>query len=222
MLWKEHAYPCYLSACWEPGSQEAWFLISDEPAGRRQVRRYALRMRVEATFQDTKSRGWQIEASRFRQREHLARWLLVVFVAIWWTAHLGASCVHHGHRRLLDRADRRDKGLLRLGRLWLLRLLKEVQRDQRNPSSLLAARLANCLPFHRGEGGLRFAIYSALNPHRLLEHSFCRGERPPMGDASVPTPLRTSPAPTNVTIRPYERDGLLQKPTVERTQRYLP
>ena len=159
MLWKEHAYPCYLSACWEPGSQEAWFLISDEPAGRRQVRRYALRMRVEATFQDTKSRGWQIEASRFRQREHLARWLLVVFVAMWWTAQLGASCVHHGHRRLLDRADRRDKGLLRLGRLWLLRLLKEVQRDQRNPSSLLAARLANCLPFHRGEGGLRFAIY---------------------------------------------------------------
>src|SRR2546428_10685219 len=72
-------------------------------------------MRVEATFQDTKSRGWQIEASRFRQREHLARWLLVVFVAIWWTAHLGASCVHHGHRPLLDRADRRDKGLLRGG-----------------------------------------------------------------------------------------------------------
>src|SRR2546426_766899 len=32
---------------------------------------------------------------------------------------------------------------------------------------------------------------------------------PPMGDASVPTPLLTSPAPTNVTI-------CLKKPTVER------
>lgn len=128
---------CSLSAWWEPGSQEAWFLISDESAGKRQVRRYGWRMREEATFQDSKSRGWQIEASCFGYREHLARWLLVVFVAIWWTAHLGSSCVHHGHRRLLDRADRRDKSLLRLGRLWLLRILKRGA-TRSAPSGLLA------------------------------------------------------------------------------------
>jgi hypothetical protein len=66
-------------------------LISDQPAGRRRVREYALRMRVESTFQDDKSRGWNLEASLIEDRERLNRLLLALFVAMWWVTHEGFS-----------------------------------------------------------------------------------------------------------------------------------
>lgn len=159
VLWKEHQFAGWLSACWEPGYEEAWFLLSDRPASPGRVREYALRMRVEATFQDQKSRGCFIECSRFTNREHLNRWLLVVYLAIWWIAHLGRSCIHHGHRQQVDRCDRRDKGLLRIGRLWLKAILKKAncQLSAENRSRV-AAQLANCLPFSHRKNRLWFSI----------------------------------------------------------------
>ncbi len=160
LLWKEHAFDVWLSACWEPGYEEAWFLISDRPASHQRVREYARRMRVEATFQDQKSRGCMIECSRFTNLEHLNRWLLVVYLAIWWIAHLGSSCIHHGHRQQVDRKDRRDKGLLRIGRLWLKAILKKATRDLAQQSrNRVAAHLTKCLPFSHRNRRLCFSIY---------------------------------------------------------------
>ena len=93
-LWKEHEFETQLSAVWEQGHEEAWFLISDRPAGRKRVQQYGWRMRVESTFQDMKRRGWQWESSHVRQRDRLERLLLVLFLAFWWLMHLAASCVH--------------------------------------------------------------------------------------------------------------------------------
>ena len=117
-------------------------------------------MRVEATFQDTKSRGCLIECSRFLKREHLHRWLFAVFLALWWIAHLGSSCIHHGQREQVDRHDRRDKGLLRIGRLWLKAILKKANREL-GPATLsrVKAQLANCLPFSHRNHRLCFSIY---------------------------------------------------------------
>jgi hypothetical protein len=69
---------------WDHGCEEPWLLISDEGAGRRQVQAYAWRMRVEATFQDSKSPGFNIEASWIVDRAHLDRLLLALFLAMWW------------------------------------------------------------------------------------------------------------------------------------------
>jgi hypothetical protein len=80
-------------------------------------------MRAEATFQDTNGRGWDLEGSRVRALKRLERLLLALALGLWWTAHLAANCVHHGQRRRFDRADRRDKALFRLGRLWATQLL---------------------------------------------------------------------------------------------------
>lgn len=160
LLWKEHALEIWLSACWEPGYEEAWFLISDQRASHKRVSEYARRMRVESTFQDQKSRGCMIECSRFKNRDHLNRWLFVVYLAIWWVAHLGSSCMHHGHREQVDRKDRREKGLLRIGRLWLKAILKKANRDLRpQTQSRIAAQLANCLPFAHRQKRLCFCIY---------------------------------------------------------------
>ena len=159
-VWQEHQFACYLSACWEPGYEEAWFLLSDRKACHTRVKEYGRRMRVEATFQDTKGRGCFIECSRFGNREHLHRWLFAVFVAVWWSMHLGSSCMHHGHREQVDRTDRRDKGLLRIGRLWLKAILKKAMRElslQTLPR--VKAQLANCLPFSHRNQRLYFSIY---------------------------------------------------------------
>jgi hypothetical protein len=115
-------------------------------------------MRVEATFQDTKSRRWCIESSQLCDARHLNRWLLVIFRISWWTTHLGASCKHHGEAREFDRTDRYDKSLLRLGHLWIRELIKRANQAMRQKSQVEAARMANCLPFHRTKDGLRFSI----------------------------------------------------------------
>ena len=116
-------------------------------------------MRVEACFQDQKSRGCCIECSRFTDRAHLNRWLLVVYLAMWWATHVGCSCLHHGHREVVDRKDRRDKGLLRIGRLWLKALLKKVNHAfDTQERRVSVAQLANCLPLFHRKGHLCFAI----------------------------------------------------------------
>jgi len=129
--------------------EEAWFLISDQSAGKRRVKEYAWRMRVESTFQDSKSRGWNLEASLIEDFERLNRLLLALFLAMWWVVHLAASCLHHGRRERYDRHDRRDKGIFRLGRLYLLDILRRGS----NPGALVG-----CLPFKRQGNGWRFAL----------------------------------------------------------------
>lgn len=147
-LWKEHSFETQLSAVWEEGYAEAWFLISDRPAGRKRVKQYAWRMRVEATFQDLKSRGWQWESSHVRQRDRLERLLLVLFLAVWWLMHLAASCIHSGRRERYDRHDRRDKGHLRLGRLYL----RDIERGG------AGGALRQCLLLRRHHQQWRFAL----------------------------------------------------------------
>jgi hypothetical protein len=149
LCWQEETIDTYLSAVWEADCREAWFLISDLPAGHRRVQEYALRMRVESTFEDTKSRGWDLEASLIADRERLNRLLLALFVAMWWVIHLAASCIHQGQRDRFDRHDRRDKSLFRLGCLWL----KDILRRAWN-----RAALTWCLPFRQTANGWRFAL----------------------------------------------------------------
>jgi hypothetical protein len=148
-LWQGEPLETYLSAVWEPGHQEAWLLISDQGAGPVQVARYAWRMRVESTFQDTKSRGWNLEATLIEDRARLNRLLLALLLAIWWVSHVAACCIHHGKRDHFDRHDRRDKGIFRLGRLWLLDILRRAKNR---------AAVKWCLPFKKMANGWRFSL----------------------------------------------------------------
>jgi hypothetical protein len=150
LLWQdEQTIETQLSAIWDTGHKEAWFLISDLPAGRKRVCEYARRMRVESTFQDDKSRGWDLEASLIEDRARLNRLLLALFLAMWWVTHLAACCIHHGKRDQFDRHDRRDKSIFRLGQLWLLDILRRAHNQ---------ASLTWCLPFQKTAKGWRFAL----------------------------------------------------------------
>lgn len=148
-VWQEDTLDTFVSLVWDKDAEEPWLLISDQGSGHRQVQEYAWRMRVEATFQDSKSRGFNIEASWIEDRMHLDRLLLALFLAIWWTSHLAASCIHHGHRSRFDRVDRRDKSIFRLGRLWLVDILRRAR---------TRAPLRCCLPFRKASIGWTFAL----------------------------------------------------------------
>ena len=148
-LWQERPLLAQVSATWEPGQKVPWIVVSDRPAGRQRVRAYARRMRVESTFQDLKRRGWDLEGTVIADRARLDRLLLVLFLALWWLAHLAASCVHHGQRARFDRHDRRDKGIFRLGRLWLLEMLRRMVTD---------TSLTRCLPFRKTPTGWAYSL----------------------------------------------------------------
>jgi hypothetical protein len=148
-LWQHQTVEAQLSARWDPACQDVWLVISDRPAGRQRIAEYAWRAREDATFQDSKSRGWQLEASRIAERRRLDRLLLAVFLGMWWVTHLAAACMHHGKRHRFDRQDRRAKGIFRLGRLWLLDILRRA-RD--------AGAVLSCLPFRRQGTTWPFAL----------------------------------------------------------------
>jgi hypothetical protein len=148
-LWQEQQIETNLSACWEAEEEEPLLVISDQPASRQRINEYRLRWRVESTFQDLKSRGWDWESSHVRRLDRIDRMLLVLFLALWWLAHLAASCIHHGKRDRYDRHDRRDKGLFRLGRLYLL----DIERRAPNTSNL-----EKCLLLRRSQDGWAFSL----------------------------------------------------------------
>jgi Transposase DDE domain len=148
-LWQEDQIETNLSACWEPGEEKALLVISDKPAGRERLNEYRLRWRVESTFQDFKSRGWDWESCHVRRLDRVDRMLLVLFLAVWWLAHLAASCIHHGKRDRYDRQDRRDKSILRIGRLYLL----DIERRAASPGNL-----KKCLLFRKILGKSTFSL----------------------------------------------------------------
>jgi hypothetical protein len=113
--WREGSLTVHQAA----GAPEPWVLLSSRPAGIARVREYRLRVRVEATFADTKRRGWGLEQSRVRIPAHVERLLLVWHLALWWLYVLGLHVIRSGTRRRFDRSHRRERSLLRLGWLWL-------------------------------------------------------------------------------------------------------
>lgn len=150
-LWQEDQIETNLSGCWEEGQEEPLLVISDLPAGPRRLLDYKRRWKVEATFEDMKSRGWDWEKSHVRRLDRVDRMLLVLFLLFWWLAHLAASCIHNGRRDRYDRHDRRDKNIFRIGRLYLLDIERRATRT---------CELIHCLLFKRSSRGWLFSLRS--------------------------------------------------------------
>jgi DDE family transposase len=148
-LWQEESIETELSIFGDTAEEEALIVISDQKAGKGRIADYRLRFRVESTFQDGKSRGWDWESSHVRALDRVDRLLLVLFLLFWWLAHLAAGCMHHGKRDRYDRADRRDKGIFRLGRLSLFDI------ERRNTQS---GNIQQCLLFRKNSNGWCFSL----------------------------------------------------------------
>jgi hypothetical protein len=109
---------------WDSGYQEPIFLITNMDNAYEACRYYRRRFRIETFFSDQKSRGFHIHKSHLADPARLSRLLIAACLAYIWMITQGLRVIAEGHLSLIDRTDRRDKSLFRLGLDWLKYALK--------------------------------------------------------------------------------------------------
>lgn len=105
-----------LLAYWAPGEREPWLLATNLPDARTARQAYARRMWIEEMFGDFKRHGCDLEATHLRQPTRLSRLTLAVCLLYTWLLQVGRAVIRTGQRSLVDRHDRRDLSLPRIGR----------------------------------------------------------------------------------------------------------
>jgi hypothetical protein len=95
----------FKKAGWRPAhgvahwpAKEPWLLITDPPASRTRCRQSRNRMRVEESFRDEKSHGFQWRQSRIRDPSPSSRLLLLMALAMALAIRLGLLLIKTGQR----------------------------------------------------------------------------------------------------------------------------
>ena len=115
LLTEKHAFSCHFLACWQRGYKEPWLLATNLTNARVTRVNYSRRMWIEAFFGDCKGNGFDLEATRLKTPAALSRLVLVVALLVIWFLSFGSQIVKNGQRYLVDRTDRRDLSLFRIG-----------------------------------------------------------------------------------------------------------
>lgn len=122
-LTQEHAISCNFFAFWKPGEKDPWLLATNLPTAHLTRLHYSRRMWTEAMFGDFKSNGFDLEASRLQHFLHLSRLTLAVALLYVTLVAFGSQTIKNGLRSLIDRNERRDLSIFRIGFDMLERLL---------------------------------------------------------------------------------------------------
>ena len=122
-LTKKHKHPCNVFALWKRGEKEPWLIATNLPTAQKTNQHYKKRMWVEEMFGDMKGNGADLESSRLQHFLRLSRLTLVVSLLYVWTVAFGSSTIKNGNRHLVDRIDRRDLSIFRIGHDMLERCL---------------------------------------------------------------------------------------------------
>ena len=112
---QQHAYRTHLLAYWQPGKPEPWLLTTNLPTLASALKAYRRRAWIEETFGDLKDNGFDLESSRLRTTQHLHRLTLAVMLLYLDLIATGSKAIKNGLRRLVDRSNRRDLSLFRIG-----------------------------------------------------------------------------------------------------------
>lgn len=129
---KEHAFgPARLVYHWARGEKRPWRLVTnaktgDEPVPSAQqiLRHYQRRMWIEELFGDSQGGRFQLQRTRLRAPERIARLMLILSLVYVWLVAVGSAVVKRGDRRYVDRTDRRDRSYLAIGLRWIRRCLQ--------------------------------------------------------------------------------------------------
>lgn len=127
LLTRKHAYPTHFLALWQKGAAEPWLLATNLSSPRHTRNRYAIRMWIEEMFADFKGHGFDLEASRLTHFLRLSRLTLAVALLYVWIVAFGSQTIKNGLRRLVDRSDRRDLSIFRIGLDTLHRCFANLQ-----------------------------------------------------------------------------------------------
>ena len=114
-----HFGPVHLAVSRPLGSDEYWYVISDEAADVKTLAEYGLRFDIEENFLDDKSNGFQLEDSMIRSAEALERLCLVLAMTTLYLVSLGTSVVQRGKRRVVDPHWFRGASYFKIGWHWI-------------------------------------------------------------------------------------------------------
>ena len=134
IIWYDHAivtvkhlYHANLLAYWDAHEKEPWLLMTNLTEAHITLRVYRKRMWIEEMFGDWQGHGVDIEKTHLRRCSRLSR--LVFLVALWylWFVTRGIQTIKAGLRHLVDRPDRRDLSVFRIGLYIVDRYLSLAQ-----------------------------------------------------------------------------------------------
>jgi hypothetical protein len=100
------------------------YLVTNLSSGYRACRYYQRRFQIETFFSDQKSRGFNIHKSHLSDPARVGRLLLAACLAYLWIICQGLRVIAEKKTGLIDRTDRTDKSLFRLGLDWIRYALK--------------------------------------------------------------------------------------------------
>ena len=117
---KTKPYPnIYLAFAHDLHSNEDWVIVSDEPTTLQTFAQYRLRFQVEESFLDLKSNGFNLEATRLRDKFALTQLCGVIALTMLPVVLQGTQVVTSGSRRQVDAHWKRGMSYLKLGWNWI-------------------------------------------------------------------------------------------------------
>ena len=117
---KMKPYPnVYLAFAHDKQSGEDWTIVSDEPTNLQTFAQYRLRFCVEESFLDLKSNGFNLEASRLRDKFALSQLCGVIALTMLFLVLQGVQVVVSGKRRQVDAHWNRGMSYLKIGWNWI-------------------------------------------------------------------------------------------------------
>ncbi len=126
-LTQRHQHHSHFLAWWAQGESEPWLIATNLPTAAQTRLHYSRRMWVEEMFGDFKAHGFDLERSCLRHFQRLNRLTLIVALLYVWLLALGLKTMRAGQRHLVDRRDRRDLSLFRIGlEMAFYRLLNQM------------------------------------------------------------------------------------------------
>lgn len=121
-LWWRHVRFTYryqvgahAAGLWHADQANPVYLITNQTSVQAAQRLYRRRMWIEALFGDLKRNGFCLEHTRLRSPERLSRLVLVIALLYLWIVALGESLIRTNQTHLVDRSDRIDLSIFRLG-----------------------------------------------------------------------------------------------------------
>ena len=123
VLTQLHCQLTHLVTYWRKGERQAWLLATNQRSVQGAVRLYRRRMWIEEMFADLKRHGFDLESSHLRTFQRLGRLTFLVCLLYLWLMAVGCQVESSALSHFVDRHDRRDLSLFRLGLDFLDRCL---------------------------------------------------------------------------------------------------
>lgn len=122
-LTQNHAFSTNVYIEWRDGEKDAWLLATNLETEHQTRQAYKRRMWIEEMFGDFKSNGFDLERTKLRHFRRLSRLTLAVALLYLWLVDFGSRVIKNGQRAWVDRKERRDYSIFRIGFNTVKRLI---------------------------------------------------------------------------------------------------